>query len=169
MNTYIFGAGASFHAGYPLASKLGSALAKWVKESKPINHDYQILTEQAVERYGNLDNFEELLTGIDRRLSDLPASGMEEERVLLATLRSGLERAICDFFNEIRQNKAEAYEHFARGHIQPGDIVITFNYDVSLEPEMRKCGKWEIGNGYGFKICSELTPSSAIKLVKLHG
>ena len=79
MNTYIFGAGASFHAGYPLASKLGSALAKWVKESKPINHDYQILTEQAVERYGNIGNFEELLSGIYRRLSDLPASGIRRK------------------------------------------------------------------------------------------
>jgi hypothetical protein len=169
MNTYIFGAGASFHAGYPLASKLGSELAKWIKKSKPINHNWQILIQQAVDRYGNLDNFEELLTDVDNRLLALPASGMEEEKVLLVTLRSGLERAICDFFDEIRQSKAEAYEHFARDHIQPGDIVIVFNYDVSLEREMRECGKWEIGDGYGFNICPELTPSSPTKLLKLHG
>ncbi len=169
MKSYIFGAGASFHAGYPLASKLGTELAKWIRVSKSINHDYQKMIGQAEQCYGSLDNFEELLTDMDARLLASPASRMVQGKTLLIDLRSGLERAICDFFDEIRQNKAEAYQNFAKVRVQPGDSIISFNYDVSVERELRKHEKWEIGNGYGFDICPELTPSSPVRLLKLHG
>ena len=34
MKTYILGAGASYHAGYPLASRLGNRLADWIVEKR---------------------------------------------------------------------------------------------------------------------------------------
>ncbi len=35
MVTYVLGAGASVHAGYPLASNLGNELRKWLHATKP--------------------------------------------------------------------------------------------------------------------------------------
>jgi hypothetical protein len=40
---------------------------------------------------------------------------------------------------------------------------------VSVEAELRKAGKWHIGDGYGFPLGESVTPSSPIKVLKLHG
>jgi hypothetical protein len=170
MKVFILGAGASVHAGYPLASNLGLELAKWVEETKPIDHEYRILIDQVRARLGNLDSFEELLINLDSRRFAFDKAGAEEEKITLASLRPGLEKAICEYFDAVRKVKsAEAYECLAENHIHTGDVIITFNYDVSLDRELRKAGKWEIGNGYGFDICRNLTPDSRVRLLKLHG
>ncbi len=49
----------------------------------------------------------------------------------------------------------------------PGDTVITFNYDLAVDRELRRARKWSIGNGYGFEVLGfEDSPS---ELFKLHG
>src|SRR3990172_1141840 len=65
------------------------------------------------------------------------------------------------------------------GHkLSPGDVVITFNYDSTLERVLLCQGKWSPRNGYGFDIVCQRsaydnTPvhldESAITILHLHG
>ena len=48
----------------------------------------------------------------------------------------------------------------------PGDTVITFNYDVSLDSKLRQSGKWAIGDGYGFRV-EGLPTGSTVRLLKM--
>ena len=53
--------------------------------------------------------------------------------------------------------------------MRPGDVVLTFNFDVALERELKRAGLWEIGDGYGFSLGPDLTPPSKVRVLKLHG
>jgi hypothetical protein len=79
--------------------------------------------------------------------------------------------AVREWFAEIQQGAAlesSAYQDFARNIVAPGDCIITFNYDVSLERELRLARKFEVGDGYGFPI-EGLPGRSSTKVLKLHG
>jgi hypothetical protein len=67
-----------------------------------------------------------------------------------------------------RQHPSRAYEQFAQEIVRPGDQIITFNYDVSLDSQMRRFGKWCVGDGYGFRA-EALPCGSAVSILKLHG
>ena len=43
-----------------------------------------------------------------------------------------------------------------------------FNYDDSLERELKRVGKWDVSQGYGFQIANFAHPS-AVVMLKLHG
>ena len=170
MKTYILGAGASLHAGYPLVLQLWTALAAWIRDNKPVGHDYRVRVAQIEDDFsGETGDFEGLITALDERLMVARDVGLIEEKVGLVNLRCDLQAAICEFFDALRQRRAEPYNLFGRNHVQPGDVVITFNYDVSLDRELKEEGKWEVGNGYGFNVCAEQTPHSPVMLLKLHG
>jgi hypothetical protein len=57
MRVFVLGAGASFHAGYPLAAEMGKRLAAWV-ETLPPDHQYRSWLKQIADLYGALDEFE---------------------------------------------------------------------------------------------------------------
>lgn len=170
MKTYVLGAGASAHAAYPLVSKLWGNLAKWIRDTKPVDNDYRVRVAQIEDGFSEeVSNFEKLVTVLDERLVEAQDAGQKEEKVELPYLRHFLEAAICEFFDALRQRRSEPYNLFGRNRVQPGDVVITFNYDVSLDRELKEEGKWEVGNGYGFNVCAEQTPHSPVMLLKLHG
>jgi hypothetical protein len=75
---------------------------------------------------------------------------------------------VRNYFNSIRGNLAELYRFFAQDILTPQDAVITFNYDVSLDRELCRSGKWSVLTGYGFVI-GQPTTSPSCKLLKLHG
>ena len=59
-----------------------------------------------------------------------------------------------------------------------GDVLITFNYDSTMERVLHKQGKWLLSNGYGFKLVFQKSrqdekqvefPDSPIKILHLHG
>ena len=82
-------------------------------------------------------------------------------------LLSDLKEAIRDHFDAIRSGPAVLYDSLAC-HIQPSDIVITFNYDLAVERALRSAGLWDIKTGYGFPI--ELGDTlSPVEVLKLHG
>jgi hypothetical protein len=61
MTTYVIGAGASFHAGYPLASSMGSSLFQWMKNqttAKGYASQYPAAARCMEERLGPPDNIE---------------------------------------------------------------------------------------------------------------
>lgn len=165
VTTFILGAGASHHVGYPLASKLGIALAEWIENSKPQEHLYRIRIQQ-LKQHCSLDNFESVISDLDDRKFEPMNIGVGWHP---SNMIVDLKKAMREFFNCLSQNDACLYRLFALNHVQPGDLIITFNYDVSLERELKQANKWEIGDGYGFEIFPTQTPHSSVKVLKLHG
>jgi hypothetical protein len=177
MTTYVLGAGASRDAGYPLAKTMASDLLQWMK--RPI-HDsdsyaarYPATARFFEESFSPIENIEGLATAI-HNLIDQYGNGTREQRArrtLVANEYGVLKNAVREWFAEIQRGVAltsSAYREFARHIIVPGDCIITFNYDVSLERELRLARRFEAGDGYGFPIES-LPGNSDTKVLKLHG
>src|SRR5258707_823208 len=171
MTTYVLGAGASRHAGYPLAASMGTQLFEWMRSHRSQAFDYPAVVEFLQRTFGNIENIEDLLTNIHKLIAEYK-NGTPDQRAVRSVLanetRPAIIQAVREWFTEIRQNKTEAYECFANELIEAGDCIISFNYDVSLEHELRRAGKWRIGDGYGFTI-PEFPSDSPVKLLKLHG
>ncbi len=174
MRTFIFGAGASVHAGYPLAANLWRAIEPWVSATFPEGHDLRVAVDTMKAEFDLARPFELVLTDLDSRIEPFlrtrptPREDMWE-KVKLVTLRHAMRSMIPLYFNSVRSQAAELYRVFAADMLAPGDAIITFNYDLALDRELRRSGKWSIGDGYGFDIDSPAFGSSPCKLFKLHG
>jgi hypothetical protein len=111
------------------------------------------------------------LTELDARIDFLGDSQKLEDRLersLLASNRGKVREALPIWFREIHQNPARAYAQFAETVVQPGDVIITFNYDDSLERELKRVGKWDIWRGYGFQVGTS-GQQGQVLVLKLHG
>ena len=87
-----------------------------------------------------------------RRSNDMSARfASGSVRTARPYLLSNLKETIRDYFDSIRSAPAPLYDELAR-ILRPGDIVITFNYDLGIERALRAAGKWDIKTGYGFSI-----------------
>jgi hypothetical protein len=166
MRIYVFGAGASIHAGYPLGSNLWVSLEAWAKDSILPGDYCHGAVEQMRSTFDVEKPFELVLTDLDNRVAN-PKDRFE--RALLATLRGQMQYAICRFFDSIRLKDADLYRSFARDVLRIDDVVITFNYDVSLDRELSMSGKWNVIHGYGFTIDSSAQRTPSCTLLKLHG
>ncbi len=167
MTTFVLGAGASVHAGYPLAGKLGDALRDWIHGNKPPGHEYRIHIDQLHKHYGGLGNIEQILTDFDECGPDSPVASIKPP--IRANLLHDLRFSIREFFVDLGKRQAALYRRFARQRVQPNDVLITFNYDWMLERELKKAGLWEIDDGYGFSIGLPTIPRSRVAVLKLHG
>ena len=177
MTVYVLGAGASHDAGYPLAADMATELLRWMKRPMRVPHSYAArypaIAQFIEESFSPIGNIEDLITDIQRRIRELE-TGTTEQRVKRAQIADAygvFQNALRDWFAEIQRGKAlesVVYRDFARNVVSPGDCIITFNYDVSLEHELRRAGKFEIGNGYWFPI-EGLPAGSRTTLLKLHG
>jgi hypothetical protein len=174
MRTFIFGAGASIHAGYPLASEMWPALSGWVLQSCPPEPLFQDVVAQMNAQFDVSQPFESVLTDLQQRIEILvrkasisEAENFEKHNLL--QLSRAAEYMVCCYFNAIRTQPAELYEKFASEVLAPGDTVITFNYDVALDRALRRSGKWTIRDGYGFEIERLPLECSMCRLLKLHG
>jgi hypothetical protein len=167
--TYVLGAGASLDAGYPLASNLGEALREWIYRTKPVNDDSRICIDQMIELYGGLGNLEEILTDLDTCLPGSRAATLPTH--IRPYLLPAFRWSIREFFNDLRERPAHLhlYKRLAHERVHLGDVVITFNYDVACERQLKQAGLWEIGDGYGFSIRLDALPPSRVKVLKLHG
>jgi hypothetical protein len=103
-------------------------------------------------------------------MDDLENGTLDQKclRAIMMNKRRELIDGLRAWFSEIRNAEATAYRQFATGIVEPGDCIITFNYDVSLDRELHRAGKWEVGDGYGFVI-DRLSANSPTTLLKLHG
>jgi hypothetical protein len=163
MRVFVLGAGASVHAGYPLAADMGKCLAAWTK-TLPSDHQYRDSLNQIVDTYGALDDFESIL-------ADLMTYASGSRAALLGAMRpyllSDVKEAIRDHFDAIRSAPAVLY-HSLAGRVRPGDVVITFNYDLGVERALRCAELWDIKTGYGFPVATADKPS-LVDVLKLHG
>jgi len=171
MTVYVIGAGASKHAGYPLAYSIGKDLLAWMKSCNASIFEYPLVAEQIREIFGQLEDVDDFFEHVTQ-LVKKHQSGTVEQRMLkaiAANQRYAAIEAIRDWFLEIRGcGQDDAYADFAAKIIQPGDCILTFNYDVSLDRRLNEFGKWHIGNGYGFTVAG-FPANSPTKLFKLHG
>ena len=169
MNTYVLGAGASLHAGYPLARDLGNDLLDWLRLGK-LQHtltDHCGNIQQVHDLYGTLDNLERILTDLRDPDPTSPATAIGPA-VRSCLLDSFLISIPEYFYDRLLLSSGLFYERWAREKVEEGDVVITFNYDVACERELRRRGVWEIGDGYGFSLGLNLQ-SSRVEVLKLHG
>lgn len=158
--TYVMGAGASKDAGYPLARTMGSDLFAWMEKHEPIGiYDFQKTAKAIRDRFGTGDDIEILLTEIDE---------WTDQRALAADFRNTLTEALRQWFMEIRQRPATSYEHFAQKIVGKGDSILSFNYDVALDRQLKLAGLWELGDGYGFEV-EGFKIGAQVHLLKLHG
>jgi hypothetical protein len=177
MTTYVLGAGASLDAGYPLAKTMATELFQWMKGSShaPDSYAARYPTTAAYleESFGPVTNVEDLVSAIQGLIRKYE-NGTQEQRAMRAVVANEygvFKNALRAWFAEVQQGAAlssSAYRDFAKSIVEPGDRVVTFNYDVSLERELKLAGKFEAGDGYGFPI-ENLPGKSATKVLKLHG
>ena len=166
---YVMGAGASKHAGFPLISGMGKQWLEWMAAYP--NGYFRGSVDLVVERFGNDPNIEDVMTEMQSSIHSLAHSEVLEDRLqrtLLGNTLGQLNAGLREWFRELRLHGAHAYAQFADNIIQQGDVVITFNYDDSLERELRRAGKWDVSQGYGFMLGNTEEPSPVLVL-KLHG
>jgi hypothetical protein len=123
--------------------------------------------------FAPVENIEDLVTAIQKLINDYENGTREQrtKRTLIANEYGVLKNAVRAWFAEIQQGVAltsSAYRDFARDIVVPGDCIVTFNYDVSLERELKLAGKFDVGDGYGYQI-EGLPGQSDTKVLKLHG
>jgi hypothetical protein len=156
---------------------MGSELLQWMKSAKHAPDSYAArypaTSHFLKESFGPVENVEDLVTAIQGLIREYENGTPEQraKRTLVANEYGVFKNAVRAWFAEIQQGVALesfAYQDFARNIVVPGDCIITFNYDVSLDRELRLAGKFEAGDGYGFPIES-LPEKSATKILKLHG
>jgi len=166
---YVFGAGASRDAGYPLASEMGSALFKYMLKSEDAL--FRKSAKFLLDTFGESSNIEDLISEIQSRIKKLenPRTADErDQRTGIGISSDRLSRALIKWFREIRKHPAPNYAIFADRIVQPRDVIITFNYDDSLERELKRSGKWDISRGYGIPLGDNDAASETLVL-KLHG
>jgi hypothetical protein len=127
--------------------------------------------ELLLDTFGESLNVEDLITELQSlvaSLKDAQAPEAKAQRSRFGTCLGWLGVALQQWFKEIHTRAAPDYATFAEEIVQPGDVIITFNYDDSLERELKRAGKWDISQGYGFPLGFEKHPSKVL-LLKLHG
>jgi len=174
MRTFIFGAGASVHAGYPLATDLWRVMERWARATFPEGHSFRDAVDTMNAEFNLSKPFELVLTDLEKRLGPLLKARLTKsadiaEKHRLLNLRDGVKSLIHFYFDSLRSWPAQLYEIFAVDVLERGDTVITFNYDLAVDRALKLSGKWTAGNGYGFEIPRVFFEDSPCKLLKLHG
>ncbi len=149
-------------------------MSAWARANFPEDHEFQIAVDTMNAEFDPRKSFELVLSDLDKRIELLqkrrPTTQKDIElKVTLIYLRSTIKAMIPLYFNSLRSQPADYYRAFAEDVLKCGDAVITFNYDLAIDREMRRAAKWTIGNGYGFDINTESHGDSPCKLFKLHG
>jgi hypothetical protein len=166
---YVFGAGASIHAGYPLVSKMGGELLEFMLNYP---HEwFQASAETLVEVFGRSPNIEELISDIEAKIVSLENAEDFDDKFLRSKLvyaRGHVAHTLRAWFLTLHEKPADLYSQFANRVVRPGDTVITFNYDDSLDRELKRAGKWDISHGYGFPL-GDANTKSKVLMLKLHG
>ncbi len=166
---FAFGAGASRHAGYPLAPQMGGELLRFMLKYP---HDwFQASAQTLVEEFGESPNIEDLISNIEIKIDALENATDFDDRFLRSKLiyaRGHVAHTLRAWFLTLHNSSANLYTQFANRIVKSGDTVITFNYDDSLDRELKRAGKWDLSHGYGFPL-GDANTRSEVLMLKLHG
>jgi len=147
---------------------MGTRLFAWMlQQDNPLIRD---AAEWFQAEFAPVSDAEDFFSRIQAVIDDFENGTPEQRRLRTVTANElhYLLEGLRTWFSQIRISGAPAYRTFANDIVEPGDCIVTFNYDVSLDHELRRAGKWEVGNGYGFVI-DGLPDNSPTTLLKLHG
>ena len=97
MVTYVFGAGASLHAGDPLTAHLGNDLQRWARQN---NFVWRGHIDELHELYDGLADLEKILTELNERPADSRAATLTQTHC--GSIIGALRVAIQEFFNQVR-------------------------------------------------------------------
>ena len=138
MTTYVLGAGASAHAGYPVTSQLWPGLVNWANSSPSTSWESQRAIQKIIALNGPVHDLESVLTDLHRGQGAF--SALDEEKREQA--KGGVRKGITGYFRSIREANAEAplYAAFTR-LLKPGEGIVSFNYDVALEQQLDSCAE----------------------------
>jgi hypothetical protein len=102
---------------------------------------------------------------------------IESRRILMWALEHYLQQKHHDDHSACKSTDWDYLRAFG-DKLCSGDVVITFNYDSTLERVLFGQGKWFPSNGYGFRIVFQknefdetpfVFPDSPVKILHLHG
>jgi len=139
----------------------------WVIESQPPDSKHRKAIDAVAALNGPVVDVEGTFTDLD--LGRGPFQPLTEDQ--RCKLRGSIRDCLRSYFKSLcdQRHPAPRYEAFAN-RIERGDVVITFNYDVSLENELIRAHKFRVRNGYGSSFEADWDePGSDVKLLKLHG
>ena len=185
MNIFVFGAGASAPAGFPLGKDLTRLVKQWLPSEK-----LHLPVWEELERTGTFrpaEDFELNLTRLDLEIAThrrqgtratVTADGQKHDLaefrawVLSEAIRNPLETHLEEVLKT--PDRFEYFRRLIRKHVRSGDSFISFNYDCLLEAVLRQEGLWRLGDGYGVDLrplYPELggEPASPCTVFKLHG
>ena len=183
----------SFVSEYPVGYKENWAeLLRWLEGNK--NPDVQLAyTQKRLEHIFTILDLTMRLQeyGSTAALTDRSDTGNTNREHCIAYLeetknvrqhRHLMLRVLQEFFMQRhcreRDSLAERSALLSFGNrISPGDFVITFNYDASIERVLLHQSKWSPSDGYGFKVRlqaiadeqSRALKKSEVTVLKLHG
>jgi hypothetical protein len=118
------------------------------------------------DRFEDPYDIERVLTTMDDIVAKNERSS--ESTLIGNVYKTAITQAMRFWFLEIRDRQEGSYSSFANQVIKRGDTVISFNYDDSLDRQLKVSGLWSLGDGYGFPVEGFETQSS-VTLLKLHG
>jgi len=122
---------------------------------------------------GNPGRAEAAYKAFDQDIKDYK----RDRRILLWALEQYFEYKHNNDANQRSETKWDDLDNFGR-KLCPGDVVITFNYDATIERVLHRLEKWYPGNGYGFDLVFQESrdnptnvnfPESLVKVLHLHG
>jgi hypothetical protein len=121
--------------------------------------------KQLQTTYGTLDDFESVMTDLCVCAPGSHASTLPHH--MRPYLIGDIEEGITEYFNAIRPRPALLCDQLAQC-TRHGDVVLTFNYELSIERSLSAAGLWHINDGYGFRLTPE-GGTSPVRILKLHG
>ena len=172
---FVLGAGASHGAGFPLASELFNLAYCRMDDDdqhqveRTLSYFYPVSrhNRQSIQKLVSVLNVEEflsLLNTAEEFNETLPTTFLKPG--LIRDVRASLLKSIVKLLVEKQQNaerskKPVEYVDRFLCRLEPGDTIITFNWDLLLERRMCK-------TGLAFKLCPS-EESEDIEYLKLHG
>lgn len=197
---FVLGAGASAFAGYPLASGLlrfirdFQSLEVMTKQIASrvldkLNQAEFLFNKHIIRDPNRVPNLEELLTYLELYRSfpgtifaANPWDSSDSAAIRRVITEKFLEyqydlqksawgsgtalASVATRINEIRK-VAEAWPKL----LKPGDVILTFNWDILHEVILWRSGLWSYRDGYGFQCGAqgEREDCSQVLILKLHG
>jgi hypothetical protein len=187
MRVFVFGAGVSKPAQFPLAKELMPDVREYLEENRTGPYETLADTWDSLLRkriFRPDDDAELNFTRLHLHKAGILADARAGRRVRTdgsIVLYENLPRIINDRFVNRHLELArdpgrwEYLRHFVRRHVRPGDAIITLNYDVLAELALRAEERWGLRTGYGLdlatyypELASQLDPTQN-EVLKLHG
>jgi hypothetical protein len=140
-------------------------LVDWVGKTNSPNPQFQEAIGTVARLNGPVKDVEALFTDLCLGQGVFTALAPNARKALARSIRCCLQLS----FEEICKSGPPAGRYAALAKtLAGGDAVVTFNYDLALEIELVRAGKFRIRDGYGFEADWD-EPNSGVKLLKLHG